>query len=115
MSDARSCPDCGRPLTEDAPEGLCPACLLKLALGDSAIVEGASPSPPGAPTEPPPPPGGGATPAETETRPWAAGSESPVTGAAGTGTDVAESPPPGVVRYFGDYELRGTIARGGMG
>jgi len=34
MATAESCPRCGAPLPGDAPEGLCPHCLLKLALAD---------------------------------------------------------------------------------
>ena len=32
MSENRTCPRCGRELPEDAPRGLCPACLLGAAL-----------------------------------------------------------------------------------
>jgi serine/threonine protein kinase len=33
MDTKRICPVCGRPLTPDAPEGLCPECLLKAGIG----------------------------------------------------------------------------------
>jgi serine/threonine protein kinase len=33
METSRSCPDCRQPLAPDAPEGLCPQCLLKAAAG----------------------------------------------------------------------------------
>src|SRR5687768_13085497 len=32
MSDARPCAKCGTPLSNDAPEGFCPACMLEGAL-----------------------------------------------------------------------------------
>jgi hypothetical protein len=34
MSENRTCPRCNRELPEDAPRGLCPACLLGAALAD---------------------------------------------------------------------------------
>ena len=33
MPSARKCPSCGRQLSVDAPEGLCPACLFMAGLG----------------------------------------------------------------------------------
>ncbi len=33
MNTNRLCPECGSPLSADAPEGLCPECLLKAGLG----------------------------------------------------------------------------------
>jgi serine/threonine protein kinase len=35
MMTERSCPDCGSPLPPDAPEGICPECLMKGGLGFS--------------------------------------------------------------------------------
>ena len=32
MTTERTCPKCGGPLPDDAPEGLCPPCLLEQAL-----------------------------------------------------------------------------------
>src|SRR4051794_28643758 len=38
MTASTSCPKCGRPLAGDAPQGLCPSCLLAAALpGQSAL------------------------------------------------------------------------------
>jgi hypothetical protein len=37
MSAQRHCPECGAPLLDDAPEGLCPACLVKVGLIDPSI------------------------------------------------------------------------------
>src|SRR5262245_21563657 len=38
MTAARSCPECGADLPADAPEGLCPPCLLAQAVGGAAGV-----------------------------------------------------------------------------
>jgi predicted Ser/Thr protein kinase len=38
MTEARSCPECGVDLPADAPEGLCPACLLRLGLGGASAA-----------------------------------------------------------------------------
>src|SRR5580704_691809 len=37
MSAERHCPQCRTPLPADAPEGLCPACLVKAGLADQSI------------------------------------------------------------------------------
>jgi tRNA A-37 threonylcarbamoyl transferase component Bud32 len=39
MTDPRHCPQCARPLSSAAPQGLCPECLLKAALPGSAAAE----------------------------------------------------------------------------
>src|SRR5438105_1563800 len=44
MSDIRRCHDCGAELAADAPEGLCPRCLMKAGLG-SQVEAGAGLSP----------------------------------------------------------------------
>jgi serine/threonine protein kinase len=36
MADTRSCPECGTLLTQDAPQGLCPRCLLRRGLDSNA-------------------------------------------------------------------------------
>ena len=33
MSQAKSCPECGAPILDDAPKGFCPACLVRLGAG----------------------------------------------------------------------------------
>lgn len=57
MLSSRHCPKCHQPLAADAPEGLCPACLLTAALpGQSAADSGATrvwDSAPGTATIPP--------------------------------------------------------------
>ena len=48
MSDSRTCPTCGATLASDAPEGLCPKCLMENAAWSQTIAEPDDPS--GAPT-----------------------------------------------------------------
>src|SRR5664280_576885 len=38
MDTKRICPACQRPLTGDAPQGLCPECLLKAGLGNGVSI-----------------------------------------------------------------------------
>src|SRR6478752_5119588 len=42
MTTAQVCPQCGKPLPSDGPQGLCPACLLKAALPGQSVVESAT-------------------------------------------------------------------------
>ena len=42
MTTARVCPQCGKPLPSDGPQGLCPACLLKAALPGQSVLESAA-------------------------------------------------------------------------
>jgi len=42
MDTLRICKQCRQPLPEDAPEGLCPACLAKVALGSQPAAAGAN-------------------------------------------------------------------------
>src|SRR5580704_17598288 len=36
MTEARQCPQCGAALPVDAPEGLCPRCLLQQGIGEGS-------------------------------------------------------------------------------
>jgi serine/threonine protein kinase len=42
METSRICQQCQQPLPENAPEGLCPACLAKVALGSEPATPGAT-------------------------------------------------------------------------
>ena len=44
MTEAR-CPECGKTLPENAPQGLCPDCLIKAALGTGALIGEATEQP----------------------------------------------------------------------
>jgi len=45
MDSGRKCKDCGGQVAEDAPEGLCPRCLLKVAMGTRPPESTAGPAP----------------------------------------------------------------------
>src|SRR5579859_1292787 len=49
MTTASVCPQCGKPLASDAPQGLCPECLFKAALPSQPALttSEAATSPPG--------------------------------------------------------------------
>ena len=38
MDTKRICNHCGKPLTANAPEGLCPECLLQAAMGSGVDI-----------------------------------------------------------------------------
>ena len=81
MSSARNCSGCGAELPADAPEGLCPHCLVKRGLEESATLPDAEPR-----------------------------SGSDDTEIANQKTHIGNSSNP-FLRYFGDYELLEEIAR----
>ena len=42
METMRVCPSCGKPLAADAPQGICPQCLMKAGFGTASGAEGSS-------------------------------------------------------------------------
>src|SRR4051794_34645177 len=106
MTEPRTCPRCGRETPDDAPRGLCPACLLGAALvgpGD------ASDQNPGLDADEPSMVGH--TAADTrylEGRPGTIGGE---TVELSSRESNAEAPPgpASTIRYFGDYEVQAEL------
>ena len=93
MAERRRCPNCGESMPLNAPQGLCPGCLLKQGM-DS---EGEGPRSSAAARPPDPDP----------TKDYEPGAEV-------GGEDVAVGPGTRL-SYFGDYELIKELGRGGMG
>jgi eukaryotic-like serine/threonine-protein kinase len=119
MPETRACPRCGASLSTLAPHGLCPSCLNRAGLAEGGAPETCGPpvSTRLAPTE---------RAGDDRTAPLvghAAGASAITTTfpsvdvQATIGSNGAESggAAHAVVPYFGDYELQGEIARGGMG
>src|SRR5512144_1196784 len=44
MATGRTCPSCGRELATDAPQGLCPECLMRVGFGTDAAPQPGEPS-----------------------------------------------------------------------
>ncbi len=55
MNTSNVCPACGKTLTSDAVQGLCPACLLKAGIPTSAVSAPTAPTASRRPFVPPPP------------------------------------------------------------
>jgi hypothetical protein len=113
MADETTCPACGLRLLGDAPQGLCPACLLAQGLVARTEDPEAQASGPGGKLTVPS--GFAADLPETRddqpgrgdvTSAWSSAGEPD-----GRGRDAAL----GAARHVGDYELLAVIAQGGMG
>src|SRR5262249_11312457 len=112
MTETPTCPRCGRVLPEDAPRGLCPACLLGAALvGPDETADHAPSSDAGAADD-----SGDSAPGphSTDARPGKPGGE--IAGPDPQETEAVGGPAlPATIRYFGDYELLAELGHGGMG
>src|SRR5437762_3224671 len=99
MAEAVMCPECGKTVPADAPQGLCPACMMQAGLASEASASAATTDefatqPPRMPARPG---------ADTVALPRAECETEPISAAGATPVEI-----PG-------YEILGELGRGGMG
>jgi predicted Ser/Thr protein kinase len=129
MADADRCPNCGAERPINAPEGLCPRCLMRNTPGEDmrVLADDGNDVGPGTTAAGPlheprakfpeataahtP---GPAPPTTDATSDWATGPTGPTGSADGLGAATG-LPRGATVRYFGDYEIKHELGRGGMG
>jgi hypothetical protein len=122
MAEPQRCPTCGREMPAHAPQGLCPACLLGGVLNsqdESPSLLGEPKSMAGTPGEPAATGADASTDANGTATPVFSEESGPSTDSAPTATFAPDdgsavddgSVDPGTrIRYFGDYEIRGSWA-----
>ena len=129
MSQAILCPKCGRPLPEDAPRKLCPACMFGAAMGGGSATDGSDQPPENPGTLLPDDPAATPDPSTEDddpvkavgpnTREPSPGGEPPSTNETLIGPpdfDILTSPSHWVgVPVIPGYEIRELLGRGGMG
>jgi WD40 repeat protein len=112
MTGSQPCPRCGRELPDDAPSGLCPACLLGAALAGPGETEDREPA------------SGAETVSDSgRTVPDVVRAEDTSGSSPGETLEFRTRDPgsagdpavPATIRYFGDYALKRLLGRGGMG
>src|SRR5438874_11231130 len=105
MSESRHCPHCGVELAADAPEGLCPRCLMQAGLGSQAS---------GGPGPPPANPGGQQEGASGAQGARSAAAAAPTIRYSPSGRFVPPEPAELAAR-FPQLEILELLGQGGMG